>query len=404
MNAPKLRFKDNSGQFYPEWNEKSLIDICKINQGLQIAISNRFTEDGDGRYLYITNEFLRKDSKAKYFIENPPKSVLCSDSDILMTRTGNTGKVVTGVSGAFHNNFFKIAYDKQQLNKMFLYEFLTLDRTQSTILKLAGTSTIPDLNHGDFYKIKISFPTLPEQTKIANFLTATDDKINQLTQKIELLTQYKKGVMQQIFSQKLRFKDDDGHEFGEWEESTLGAETTWRSGGTPSKDNPEFWNGDISWFSAASMKGNRFEFSEIKLTHFGISNGSRLAKKDDLLLLVRGSMLFKKIPVGILTNDAAFNQDVKSIHVKESISSVFLLNWFLFQENNILNMVSSTGIGAGKLDTNELQAMILPIPTIPEQTKITNFFTALDDQIKLATEELAAVMQYKQGLLQQMFV
>ena len=218
MSVPALRFNEFSG----DWVEKAFQDVSKINQGLQIPISDRFLEIGENRHFYITNEFLREDSKKQYFIENPPNSVICVESDVLMTRTGNTGKVVTNIKGAFHNNFFKITYDKHILNKGFLCEFLCLNSTQSLILKLAGTSTIPDLNHSDFYKIKIQFPSLPEQTKIANFLTAVDQKISLLNQKAALLSQYKKGVMQQIFSQELRFKDDDGQEFPEWEEKTLG--------------------------------------------------------------------------------------------------------------------------------------------------------------------------------------
>ena len=108
--VPKLRFKG----FEEEWEKKELKDFTKINQGLQIAISERFLEKVDGSYFYITNEFLRAGSKKSYFIKNPPQSVMCDEDDLLMTRTGNTGQVVTGVSGAFHNNFFKICHHKTQ--------------------------------------------------------------------------------------------------------------------------------------------------------------------------------------------------------------------------------------------------------------------------------------------------
>jgi type I restriction enzyme S subunit len=202
MNAPALRFKNDRGETFPNWDEKSFKDISKINQGLQIPISDRYSVGGENRYFYITNEFLRAGAKSKYFIENPPQSVLCDESDVLMTRTGNTGKVVTNVKGAFHNNFFKISYNKTLINKVFLCEFLSLKKTQSLILKLAGTSTIPDLNHSDFYKIRIHFPTLLEQEKIASFLKAFDEKISQLLQKYKMLTLYKHGLSQQIFKKK----------------------------------------------------------------------------------------------------------------------------------------------------------------------------------------------------------
>jgi len=102
--------------------------------------------------------------------------------------------LVTNVEGAFHNNFFKIAYPNY-----IIFYFLNLIQTQTQILKLAGTSTIPDLNHSDFYRIKIQLPQLPEQTKIANFLTAIDEKIQALKQKKTLLEQYKKDSCNRFF-------------------------------------------------------------------------------------------------------------------------------------------------------------------------------------------------------------
>lgn len=197
--SQEIRFKDEDGCDYPEWKEKRLKNICSINQGLQIPISNRFTEYKSGRYFYITNEFLKADSGKKYYIENPPKSVICNEEDILMTRTGNTGKVVTNVSGAFHNNFFKVDYNRNNIFKMFLYYFLISYKIQKNIIRLAGNSTIPDLNHNDFYNIKIKLPCIEEQTKIANFLSKIDSIIEEEKNKLEDLRQWKKGLLQQMF-------------------------------------------------------------------------------------------------------------------------------------------------------------------------------------------------------------
>ena len=100
-------------------DDETFKELTKINQGLQIPISDRYLEQVENSFFYITNEFLKDGSKNKYFIKNPPESVLCKEEDILMTRTGNTGQVVTNITGAFHNNFFKIKYSKD-LNKNFL--------------------------------------------------------------------------------------------------------------------------------------------------------------------------------------------------------------------------------------------------------------------------------------------
>ncbi len=87
--VPKLRFEEFSG----EWEEKLFKDVTKINQGLQIPISERYTEQIENSYFYITNEFLKENSDKRYFIKNPTKSVICTKDDVLMTRTGNTGQV-----------------------------------------------------------------------------------------------------------------------------------------------------------------------------------------------------------------------------------------------------------------------------------------------------------------------
>lgn len=86
--------------------------------------------------FYITNEFLKDTCSTAYYIENPSPSVLCNNEDILMTRTGNTGIVVTNVSGCFHNNFFKIKYDNHNFSKNYIYYLLNTKRMQNTILKM----------------------------------------------------------------------------------------------------------------------------------------------------------------------------------------------------------------------------------------------------------------------------
>ena len=189
---------EKDGSVYPDWEEKKLGELTKINQGLQIAISERYTEKIEESYFYITNEFLKDNSEKKYFIKNPPQSVICGEDDILMTRTGNTGQVVTNVIGAFHNNFFRINYF-ENFNKDFLVYFLRLESTQNMILRYAGTSTIPDLNHSDFYKLKINLPSIEEQTKIANFLSSIDTKISQNKKALEETKKFKKALLQQMF-------------------------------------------------------------------------------------------------------------------------------------------------------------------------------------------------------------
>ena len=188
-----------------------------------------------------------------------------------------------------------------------------------------------------------------------------------------------------------------------WKEASLGEFTKWGSGGTPSKANETYWNGDIPWISAISMRGTRYNDSVLRITESGLKAGSRLAPKNSLLLLVRGSMLFKKIPVGIVERDVSFNQDVKSIIPDEQISSPdYLLCWLTGHENRLLGMVGGTGIGAGKLDLGELQSMELALPSLPEQEAIAGVLECWDKGIRKLEKKIGKKRNIKKGLMQRL--
>lgn len=166
-----------------------------------------------------------------------------------------------------------------------------------------------------------------------------------------------------------------------WEQVKLGELTDWYSGGTPRKNIDSYWNGEIPWISASSMTDHRIYTSVTKITSEGLKSGSKLAYKDDILLLVRGSILHQKIPVGIVLNDVAYNQDVKRIKVKKNLNPWFLLYWFIGNEKKLLQHVDFTGIGAGKFDTEFLQNYLINLPPIDIQEKIVDFVKSIDEKI-----------------------
>lgn len=187
-------------------------------------------------------------------------------------------------------------------------------------------------------------------------------------------------------------------EFSEkWEEKKLGEVTTWKSGNTPSKKNKDYWDGDNPWISASSMRGIYYYESTSKLTSKGFSKAKK-AEKSTLLLLVRGSMLFNKVPVGITTKIVAFNQDVKNIIPNKKINSVYLLYWFISKENKLLNIVSGTGIGAGKFDTEDLKHLLFHNPSLSEQEKIASFLSSVDTKIEKLEKKKELLKKYKKGI------
>ena len=197
----KARFVELFGDPYindKNWTMKTFGDICTVRQGLQIPISKRLTQYEEDCYEYITVAYLHG-SKDREYIKSPKSTVICTKDDILMTRTGNTGMVVTDVEGVFHNNFFLIDFDRTKYSKRFLVEYLNLDLIQTEIIKRAGTSTIPDLNHGQFYAISIYEPPIELQNKFATFVEQTDKSKLEIKQSLEKMELLKKALMQKYF-------------------------------------------------------------------------------------------------------------------------------------------------------------------------------------------------------------
>ncbi len=178
----------------------------------------------------------------------------------------------------------------------------------------------------------------------------------------------------------------------DWKVKRLEKLVQFSSGGTPSKANKSYWQGDIPWISASTMHQQEIISSNLFISEAGLAAGSKLAKENDLLLLVRGSMLWKKIPICLCKRDVAFNQDVKSLSVNKSIQASYLLYWFLARQRFLLNKVVGTGIGAGKLDFDALKALDIPIPTLPEQKAIADLLATWDEAIE-KTEWLVKVQE-----------
>lgn len=191
----------------------------------------------------------------------------------------------------------------------------------------------------------------------------------------------------------------------EWKEYRLGDIVKFSSGGTPSKTNQEYWGGNIPWISASSMEGYKYSDSKLKITKLGLENGSRLAPKNSILLLVRGSILHQKIQVGILEKDVSFNQDVKCLQpIEKFIDPWFLLFWFKSEEKNLLNIVESTGIGAGKLDTQVLQNLIVRVPPKIERERLNNIFKSIQEKIELNQQMNQTLEAMAQALFKSWFV
>lgn len=195
------------GEVPKHWDVSTMKRYCRVNQGLQIAQDDRFFESGENRYVYITVKYLNSNKKdVAEYIHNPPINTICNKDDLLMARTGATGNLVTNIEGCFHNNFFKINYNKAFFVKDFLVYYFLQDTIKSYLHLLAGTTTIPDLNHDDFYTTPILLPPLLEQETIVKFLNVKcnfiEDVIKKKKKVIEKFTEYKKSLIYEVVTGK----------------------------------------------------------------------------------------------------------------------------------------------------------------------------------------------------------
>lgn len=164
----------------------------------------------------------------------------------------------------------------------------------------------------------------------------------------------------------------------------LGELAEFESGGTPSKKIESYWHGSIPWISAKTLAGDTVYESDLTISKEGLESGSKLAPKGSLLLLTRGSGLFKRIPLAIAEKQVAYNQDIKCINSNaKGISNRYLFYALKALEPAISAMVETTGIGAGKLATDRLKALPIPVLAGDARAKVTSIADCIYDKTSL---------------------
>ena len=189
-----------------------------------------------------------------------------------------------------------------------------------------------------------------------------------------------------------------------WTTAKLGELVSFSSGGTPSKNVKEYWNGTIPWVSAKSMKSERISSADLMISEAGLAAGSKMAPVDSLLLLTRGSGLFNGIPVCIVEKPVAFNQDVKCIESCSDVSSRFIFYWLKANEDYLRAKLEVTGIGAGKFDTKFLQELQVELPPENERQRIVAIADAISEKIITNDRINDNLEQQAQSYFQELFV
>ncbi|UFS63640.1 restriction endonuclease subunit S [Sulfurimonas sp. HSL-3221] len=255
----------------------------------------------------------------------------------------------------------------------------------------------------DWFKWKIDIPSLDIQHKTASFLTAVDTKIEELTKKQELLEQYKKGVMQKIFSQEIRFKADDGSDFPEWEEKYLNEYLQIKATyGIVKAGN--FLDSGIKMVRGGDIKNSTVN-TDLPLVSEKIAKEYKrttLQLNDIVIALVGYPGEAAIIPNELVGHN--ISRAVGLLRFNQNINNYFIVQYLNSHVGRKDVLKPSAGSAQQVVNLKDLNQLKLDVPCLEEQTKIADFLSSINTKIDLVAKELENVKQFKKGLLQQMFV
>lgn len=391
-NVPKLRFKG----FNDEWKEKKLADIANVIMG-QSPSSSAYNENYDGMPLIQGNADIKK-RKTVSRIYTSEITKTCEIEDIIMSVRAPVGSIARATRKCCIGR--GVCAIKSNENQDYLYQVL-LDNEDKWV-KVSQGSTFESINRTDITGLKIKVPSIEEQEKIANFLIKIDKIIEKQEEKVRNLENYKKGMMQKIFSQEIRFKDENGGEYPEWEDKKLNEVLIERK---------EKNSGNFKVCSVAVRKGVIDQIEHL---------GRSFAAKDtsNYKLVKYGDVIYTKSPTGNFPYGIIKQSFLKENVVVSPLYGVFepinfnigcmLHNYFNYRENANNYLYSIVQKGAKNTinisnDTFLSKYIKLPVSE-EEQTKIANFLSNIDAVIEKQKGKLEELRLLKKGLLQQMFV
>jgi type I restriction enzyme S subunit len=395
-SVPILRFKEFTG----EWEEKLLGKIAIFSKGKGISkadiVENGGTECIRYGELYTQYNELIQNVISKTNI-NKKDLVLSEYGDIIIPASGETQIDIATASCLLKDNIAlggDLNIIKTKEDGVFLSYYLN-NAKKFNIARLSQGVSVVHLYSSQLKTLELNLPTKQEQEKIASFLTSVDTKIEQLTKKESLLQEYKKGVMQKIFNQEIRFRADDGSEFEEWEEKKLGSLGTFFSGGTPTSSNKSFYSGSIPFIGSGKI--NSKEVDQFITEKALNSSSAKMVEIGDLLYALYGATSGE---VAISKINGAINQAV--LCIRSNNNKVFLKTWLEINKEKILKTYLQGG--QGNLSAQIVKSLRLKIPSLEEQSKIANFISSINTKIEQVQKQLNSTKEFKKALLQQMFV
>jgi len=382
--GPKLRFQE----FNNEWTKIKLGDLLTFKNGLN---SDKEKYGKGIKFINVldilNNNFITYDKilgsvevTEKEFEKNEVSygDVLFQRSSETRAEVGQANVYLDRDKSSVFGGFVIRGKAKYEYNPLFMNYLLRTPIARKEITDKSGGSTRYNVGQDTLSQVQLTTTTISEQKKIASFLSVVDEKIQQLSRKKELLEQYKKGVMQQLFSGKLRFKDENGEDYPDWEEKKLGEVCeSIKSGKSNSSE-----QGRFPLYGSTGIIGKCIEYS-----HEGL-----------FILIARVGANAGMI--NLIEDRFGVSDNTLVLNCNQSSYTDYLFHYLGYFNLNRLVF----GSGQPLITGSQLKSLKLNLPSFLEQQKIANFLSSIHDKIESTNKQITQTQTFKKGLLQQMFV
>lgn len=417
MVEPKLRFPE----FNRTWEISKIDDFVNemrggaslrpkeiLNSGDYKIIPKKSIQSGgkiviDDNCSYVTSDVFKRFEKNQ--VDKTYLLVVLRD---LVPTGPNIGYIVENdkvENGILAQGVYGFKLSKG-LNEQYLIQFSNTPKYRTIMRNIMVGSTQVHIRNSSFLDVKIPYTSLPEQQKIAEFLSTIDTVIEKQKETVSVWEERKKGVMQKLFSQEVRFKANDGSDFPEWEEKKIRDITLSHNAGVYiAKDNYGTGTniigvGDI--YESDVINGKQYRLAPVDSDEYILDEGDLVYGESSLV----PEGIARTVCVGVAGKGTAFAWHTRRYKVDRTIINPYFLtlqvNYAERVRNHLMRVCTRNALTG--MTTNEYFGTKVSVPCLAEQQKIADCLSSLDEVIEKQKATLAAWEELKKGLLQQMFV
>lgn len=413
-NKPELRFP----RYHEKWEKHIIENMFEFKNGLnkEKEFFGKGTPIINFRDVYNLTSIRKNDIQGLVSLSRKEIGNYSAHlGDVFFTRTSETindigmcATLVEEIPNCVFSGFVLRARPKnKKLYPLFTSYCFNIESIRKEIVTKSSFTTRALTSGTLLNKVMFSFPRdIEEQKKIATFLYTIDEKLKIIKKKKALLEEYKKGIMQKIFSQKIRFKGDNGKEFSRWNKAKLDkVATKINSGKTPLGGERVYSESGILFIRSQNVIDNKLSFENATYISDELNKTMKnsIVKPQDILLNITGASLGRSCVVPSNFTIGNVNQHVCIIRINESNNPYFIQAYLSTKDGQNRLLSLQTGSGREGLNFHSIKNFQIDFPCLEEQTKIANFLTAIDQKINHCQTQIELTTNWKKGLLQKMF-